>query len=212
MIVPGGTLALAASQTNYIEVSRAGVVSSNVTAFTAGRLPLWTVVTGPSSWLLTGVTSNKCHLVLIGTGGTDGSMLSTAAATKELNGQIGAVAATASFYLLAPNIAATLNGAHFVNSTAIATSDTDNWSFAITNLGAGGVGTTPTLAAAPANTTRATGGAALAAGVQTSLALNGTPANLNTNPNDVLQLTITKTGAPAALAAAMIRLDFGFTG
>jgi hypothetical protein len=212
VIVPGGTLALAASTVNYVEVSRAGAVSVNQTGFTSGRLPLWQITTGPSSWTLANVVSQKCHLVLIGSNGVDGSMLSTAAGTKELNSQLGAIAATASFYMIAPNIAATLAGAHFVNSTAVATSDTDNWSFAITNLGAAGEGATAMLAAAPANTTRATGGAALAAGVQTSLTLNGTPANLSTNPNDVLQVTITKTGAPAALAAAMIRLDFSFAG
>lgn len=212
VIVVAGTIALAASQTNYVEVNRAGVVSSNVTGFTAGRLPLWTVVTGPGSWTGVNVVSAKPHLTLIGTAGVDGSMLSTAGATKELNSQFGAIAATASFYFIAPNIAATLAGAHFVNSTAIATSDVDNWAFSLVNLGAGGVGTTPMLAAAPANTTRATGGSALAAGVPASLALHGTPANLVTAANDVLQLTITKTGAPAALAAAMARLDFSFTG
>lgn len=47
--IANGTLALTASATNYVEVTVDGVVSSNTTAFTAGRIPLYTVVTGGSS-------------------------------------------------------------------------------------------------------------------------------------------------------------------
>jgi hypothetical protein len=47
--VANGTLTLAASSTNYIEATRAGVVSSNTTGFTAGRIPLYEVVTGAST-------------------------------------------------------------------------------------------------------------------------------------------------------------------
>ena len=42
-------LALTASATNYIESTRAGVVSKNTTAFTPGSIPLYTAVTGASS-------------------------------------------------------------------------------------------------------------------------------------------------------------------
>ena len=42
-------LALTASATNYIEATRAGVVSKNTTAFTPGSIPLYTAVTGASS-------------------------------------------------------------------------------------------------------------------------------------------------------------------
>lgn len=42
-------LALTASATNYIEATRAGVVSKNTTGFTAGAIPLYTAVTGASS-------------------------------------------------------------------------------------------------------------------------------------------------------------------
>ncbi len=47
--VSDGTLALATSTTNYVEVSRAGVVSSNNTGFTAGRIPLYQLTTDGSS-------------------------------------------------------------------------------------------------------------------------------------------------------------------
>jgi hypothetical protein len=42
-------LVLSASATNYIEATRAGVVSKNTTGFTAGSIPLYQVVTGTSS-------------------------------------------------------------------------------------------------------------------------------------------------------------------
>lgn len=42
-------LALSASATNYVEATRAGVVSKNTTGFTAGSIPLYTVVTGAST-------------------------------------------------------------------------------------------------------------------------------------------------------------------
>lgn len=50
-------LVLTASQTNYIEATRAGVVSANTTGFTAGRIPLYTAVTGASS--VTSYTDNR---------------------------------------------------------------------------------------------------------------------------------------------------------
>lgn len=42
--IANGTLAMFNSATNYIEATRAGVVSTNTTAFTAGRIPLYSVV------------------------------------------------------------------------------------------------------------------------------------------------------------------------
>jgi hypothetical protein len=44
--IANGTVALTASATNFVEATRAGVVSSNTTAFTAGRIPLYQVTTG----------------------------------------------------------------------------------------------------------------------------------------------------------------------
>lgn len=42
-------LVLSASTTNYVEATRAGVVSNNTTAFTPGQIPLYTIVTDASS-------------------------------------------------------------------------------------------------------------------------------------------------------------------
>ncbi len=47
--VSNGTLALTASSTNYIEVNPAGTVSKNTTAFTAGSIRLYSVVTGTAT-------------------------------------------------------------------------------------------------------------------------------------------------------------------
>lgn len=43
--ISDGTVNLTANVTNYVEATRAGVVSANSSAFTAGRIPLYTVVT-----------------------------------------------------------------------------------------------------------------------------------------------------------------------
>lgn len=50
-------LVLSASTTNYVEATRAGVVSKNTTAFTPGTIPLYTIVTGASS--VTSYTDNR---------------------------------------------------------------------------------------------------------------------------------------------------------
>jgi len=50
-------IALSASATNYIEATRAGVVSKNTTGFTPGSIPLYTAVTGASS--VTSYTDNR---------------------------------------------------------------------------------------------------------------------------------------------------------
>jgi hypothetical protein len=47
--VANGTVALTASTTNYVEATRAGVVSKNTTGFTAGQIPLYSIVTGAAT-------------------------------------------------------------------------------------------------------------------------------------------------------------------
>lgn len=56
--VANGTLTLTASNTNYVEMTRAGVVSKNTTAFTPGQIPLYTVVTLTST--VTSYTDERC--------------------------------------------------------------------------------------------------------------------------------------------------------
>jgi hypothetical protein len=47
--IANGTVTLTASATNYIEATRAGVVSKNTTGFTAGRIPLYVVTTNTTT-------------------------------------------------------------------------------------------------------------------------------------------------------------------
>lgn len=47
--ISNGTVSLTASTTNYIEANRGGTVSVNATGFTAGRTPLYSVVTGTAT-------------------------------------------------------------------------------------------------------------------------------------------------------------------
>lgn len=60
-------LALTASATNYIEATRAGVVSKNTSAFTPGSIPLYTAVTGASS--VTSYTDNRAWVIPAGIAG-----------------------------------------------------------------------------------------------------------------------------------------------
>jgi hypothetical protein len=64
-LIGNATVTLTASTTNYVEVTRAGVVSVNTTAFTPGRIPLYVIVTGVST-----VTSyNDVRPITVGTMG-----------------------------------------------------------------------------------------------------------------------------------------------
>jgi len=56
--IANGTVALTGSTTNYVEATRAGVVSKNTSAFTPGSIPLYTIVTGVST-----ITSYTDHRV-----------------------------------------------------------------------------------------------------------------------------------------------------
>lgn len=47
--IANGTVTLTASVTNYVEADRTGTVSVNTTAFTAGRTPLYQIVTGSAT-------------------------------------------------------------------------------------------------------------------------------------------------------------------
>ena len=54
--IANGTVTLTASTTNYVESTRAGVISKNTTAFTPGSIALYKVVTGTAT-----VTSYEDH-------------------------------------------------------------------------------------------------------------------------------------------------------
>ena len=56
--IANGSVVLTGSTTNYLEATRFGVVSANTTGFTAGRIPLYTIVTGGST--VTSYTDKRC--------------------------------------------------------------------------------------------------------------------------------------------------------
>jgi hypothetical protein len=209
--VAASVTALAASNTNYVELdgTGAGSVSSNTAGFTVGRVPLYIVVTGVSA--ISTWTNVKTLLRASTPGVIPGVMLTTAAATKEISSQLGTISATTSFLIRTPSVAAVLAAVSLANSTAFATDNTNYWSIGLQNKGPAGTGVVDMLNTGAVNTTQVTGGSAITANVARVLTLNGTAGNLITAANDVLQLTLTKVGAPANLTLAEVGLDFSFT-
>lgn len=74
--VNDGTVALTASNTNYIECTGAGVVSANIVGFTSGRFPMSIAVAGAST--ITSVTDKRSF-------GSVGSVGSSGAYTARFN-------------------------------------------------------------------------------------------------------------------------------
>lgn len=60
--IANGTLALTASSTNYIEATRAGVISKNVVGFTPGAIPLYQAVVGAAT--VTSYTDYRAWIML----------------------------------------------------------------------------------------------------------------------------------------------------
>lgn len=102
----------------------------------------------------------------------------------------------------------TITGVDLVVNTTITANDTNYWTFALTNKGTDGTGTTVLLAATDANTTKATGGIGLAAYDTTALTLSSTTADLNFNAGDVITLTATKAVSASNLVDLTVNLKF----
>jgi hypothetical protein len=99
-------------------------------------------------------------------------------------------------YVIA-DAAGVLTSARFSGTDALAASDTNYITFTITNLGLAGSGTATMLAATDANTTKATGGTALAANTLRTLTLNGTASNLVVAAGDRIRARAAVTGTLA---------------
>lgn len=104
-------------------------------------------------------------------------------------------------YLTAPK-SGRLVAAFFHALAALAAHDTNYVTFSITNLGQAGAGSAPMLAATDVNTTKATGGSAIAANTKRTLTLNGTTSNLNVAEGDRL---LVRFAASGTLAGAVTR-------
>lgn len=196
--VSAGTLALSASATNYVEVSRGGVVSKNTTGFTTGSVPLYQIVTGASS--ITTVTNKKTLL----------SVLSSNTKLARVQAQIATVSATTAMWRLIAPCAGSLSLLGINVGTTITANDTDYWTFDAQYKGAAGTGTTAMLAATDANTTKATGGSGLTSNVTRSFTLHGTSANLVVVKNELIIVTATKAASAANLVTPTLTADFTF--
>ena len=97
----------------------------------------------------------------------------------------------------------------FSGVDALSASDSNYITFSITNLGQGCSGTAAMLAATDPNTTKTTGGTALAANTARSLTINGTAANLVVVSGDRLRIRAAATGTLAnTVTFPVYRLNF----
>jgi len=99
-------------------------------------------------------------------------------------------------YVIAP-FAGTMSAAMFSGVDALTANDSNYITFTIVNLGQAGSGSTAMLAATDANTTKATGGAGIAANTRRNLTVNGTAANLVVARGDRLRIRAAATGTLA---------------
>lgn len=94
---------------------------------------------------------------------------------------------------------------------ALAVSDTNYITWSITNLGQDGSGSTVMLAADASNTTKTTGGSALAVNTKRTMTVHGTAANLNVTAGDRLLIRAAATGTLANTVTVPVYL-LTFTG
>ncbi len=99
-------------------------------------------------------------------------------------------------YVIAP-FAGTLTGIDFSGVDVLAAHDSNYITFSVTNLGQAGAGSAAMLAASDANTTKATGGTALAANTKRSLTLTATAADLVVAKGDRIRVRAAATGTLA---------------
>lgn len=145
----------------------------------------------------TGITVNADD-VAITTAGVTRALQSAPAMRKPINVDSATIATTGDTdtYVIVPETG-TLDSIDFSGVDALATSDTNYITFSITNLGQAGAGSTVMLAATNANTTKATGGTAIAANTKRSLTVTGTGADLAVTAGDRLRIRAAATGTLA---------------
>lgn len=113
-------------------------------------------------------------------------------------GTIPTAAGNTDKYLIAPKSGKVV-GAYFSGSAALAQSDTNYVTFVITNMGQAGAGTAAPLATSPAgaNSTKTTGGAAIAAHTKFGFTLSSVAADLAVAEGDRIRVRVTGTGTLA---------------
>jgi len=99
-------------------------------------------------------------------------------------------------YTIVPK-SGTVKAVYFSGIDALTTHDTNYIAFTILNLGQAGAGTTDVILATAVNTTKITGGSALAANTKRALTVHTTAANLAVTEGDRLKIIATANGTLA---------------
>ena len=147
------------------------------------------------------------------TGGVTRGLMSAPAARRAMGTPDKTVATTGNtdWIVIVPE-AGTLASVDFSGVDVLAASDTNYITFGITNLGQAGAGSTAMLAATAVNTTKVTGGTALAANTVRALTLHATAANLVVASGDRLLVRAAATGTLAnTVTFATLALRFAGT-
>src|SRR5689334_2729508 len=124
------------------------------------------------------ITITNAGVTTIGAGKVTGAKASTVMATKSIYIPLGTIATTGSSKFTVPvSAAGTLIAAKLTAKDALAADNSNYLTFSLTNKGQAGAGSTAMLSATDSGTTKATGGAAIAAYTTRDLPLHATPGN-----------------------------------
>lgn len=161
---------------------------------------------------MTAATAVLSASITAAAGSISRTELSTAAGTKSMDRIMSTIATTGNTdtYFMVPE-AGSLASSDFNGVDVLATSDSNYITFSIVNLGQAGAGTTDMLSTAAVNTTKTTGGTALAANTKRSLTVHGTAANLVVAQGDLIRVRAAVTGT-LANTVAIPRVIVRFSG
>ena len=145
----------------------------------------------------TGITV-AANAVAVTTAGVTRALMSAPAGTQAIQGESATIATTGTIskYLVV-NQAGTLASVSVTPLVALTKSDSNYITWTITNLGQAGSGDTVMLAATAPNTTKDTGGTALAISTIRPLTVHATGGNLTVAAGDLLRIDAAVTGTLA---------------
>lgn len=158
------------------------------------------VATGISGVYVNNGTADSCQFINIG-----GQVVSVDSQTAI------AISGTTTVYTTVPTTGV-ITGIQFASTTGIATSSTNYYNFAITNLGLAGAGTLTVLNSGSCTTKGTDAGGLGTLGTNTVFALNlsGTSSNLVTVKGDRLKIDVGATGTPVnTLTHPSFLISFG---
>lgn len=166
---------------------------------TAGQMMLMNAGATAPSWVsMSGDVTMANGVASVANGAVTRAKASTALQRKAYPVLSATIATTGNVdhYIIAPETG-TLDSVDFAGFDALSANDTNYITWGLMNLGADGTGSTQMLDTGAVNTTKVTGGSAIAAKTRRALAVNGTLANLNVNAGDLLRLRAAVSGTLA---------------